>query len=192
MFENLVSLSFCLHFAVLPAVLFLVMREVFRRTHKVSADDEVVLAQRFTRACVAVTLVFGGIKVRPQMSCATSLTCSQTLVTIPGFAYGMRNVHPAAVYWLEGTAVFYVLDCVLLAFYGQWNVSMWIHHFCAVVLFVSSLAAGSSYSGCVYALLAEALVPWGFLLFYLRAVQWTESTLFQVRAAPHLRRVAWG
>jgi hypothetical protein len=106
----------------------------------------------------------------------------QTLVTVPGFAFGLRNVHPAAVYWLEGTAVFYVFDCVLLAYYGQWNVSMWVHHFAATVLFVSSLKAGSSHSGCVYALLAEALVPWGFLLFYLRAVQWTETRLFQVRA----------
>jgi hypothetical protein len=71
---------------------------------------------------------------------------------------------------------------MLLAYYGQWNVSMWVHHFAATVLFVSSVMAGSSHSGCVYALLAEALVPWGFMLFYLRAVQWTESRLFQVRA----------
>jgi hypothetical protein len=69
MFEGATSLAFWLHFAVLPGLLFLVMREVFRRTHKVTADDEVVLAQRLTRACVAITLVYGGIKVSSSSTC---------------------------------------------------------------------------------------------------------------------------
>lgn len=166
MFESM-SFQALLHFAICPALLFIVSRRVLRKSHKLTAEDVVVLAQRFTRACVAVSLVFGAVR---------------TLVnsTSPDFAWSLLGTDPLARYWLEGTVLFYALDCVLLVFYNQWNFAMWLHHIFAILLFSVSLRQNMAFSGCIYSLLAEALVPWGFLLFYLRAVQMTRTLWFKV------------
>merc|ERR1711916_233168 len=64
--------------------------------------------------------------------------------------------------------------------YRDWNVSMWAHHVAAIGLMVYCWVAETSHGGCLYALLGEALVPWGFTLFYLRARGNNRSTLFRV------------
>lgn len=153
------------HFLVVPALVYVVSRLVLRLTHDLSLDDQVVLGQRFTRACIAVSFVYGGFT---------------SLWRIPGFWGSLVASDVRSHYWLQGTVVFYVLDCALLVVYRQWNGSMWMHHMLAIVLFGATLGNRSGDAGCMVALLAEALVPWGFLLFYLRAVDATHSAFFTV------------
>jgi hypothetical protein len=156
-----------LHFLILPIAIIALSRVAFRVVFGVSKEDELVLSQRFTRACIAVSFVYGGA------STLMKISAEHDVSSILGAA------HPAAVYWLVGTIMFYTFDCLMLAWYRQWVVSMWVHHFMAIVLFSFGLISGKGHGGCVCALLAEALVPWGFLLFFLRARQDT-GFFFQI------------
>ena len=75
---------------------------------------------------------------------------------------------------------YYVLDCCVLAVSRQFNFSMWLHHLAAIGIFSSSLVTNTGHAGCMHALLAELLVPWGFLLFYFRAIRATQTSAFVV------------
>ncbi len=154
-----------LHFLVLPLFILVVSRRIFRAFLKMSKEDEVVCSQRFNRAIIAITFVYGGFT---------------TIVQAYDANISIATTHDSAVYWIWGTIVFYVFDCILLAVYRQFNVSMWIHHLLAISLFYTSVAFDKGHVGCMIALLAEALVPWGFLLFFFRAMQWTFSLWFQL------------
>lgn len=95
-----------LHFVLFPCFLLVASRLVFRLVLKLSPEDQVVLSQRFTRACIAVTLVAGGFK-----------SLQAIFESNPPGGFSLAVYHPAAVYWTVGTVVYYIFDCLLLVVY---------------------------------------------------------------------------
>lgn len=155
------------YFVVGPLVLFFLARLALLRLHGLPFEslDSVVLGQRAARAVVAISFVLGALRC---------------LLTIPGFASNLLLAHPMSAFWVRAVVIYYIFDCCVLLFFRQWNLAMWAHHFAAIGLFSFAWATDQGASGCMYALLAEAIVPWGFLLFYLRARGNTRSLLFKI------------
>lgn len=163
------SLLRCLvDFGGVPFLIYVAARTFFRRTHSLEPSAVDVVSQRFTRACMALYFVSGAAR----------------LLSDAGFRSSLLEASEASSYWVQGTLVFYSFDCLLLMLYKQWQPSMWAHHAAALALFSFAHISHKGHSGCMLALLAEMLVPFGFSLFYLRAIGVTQSPLF--------RAVCWG
>jgi hypothetical protein len=141
-------------FIVLPGVFERVMQVVFRRTHARLTEKQVlVLSQRVTRAFVALRMVQGAPRV----------------LLLPAHKEWDVFAHSElGRYYCMGTAIYYVFDCVLLLTQKSYAVDMWIHHLLAIGTFSLFAYSGIGEQGGMLTLLCEALVPWGFLLFYFK------------------------
>jgi hypothetical protein len=60
-------IAIAVHFLLVPCVILVLSRRLFRWMN-VGVEDELVLSQRFNRACVAVTFVYGGASSLLQIS----------------------------------------------------------------------------------------------------------------------------
>ena len=148
----------------LPLCVFLLGRLALRmRRQRFPVETEIIVAQRLARAVVAVILVYNA---------------ASALLRIPGFVHQMALADESTLPLMMGTVAFYLYDSVMLVIYSQWELTMWLHHLAALGLYAFATVYNVAHSGLCMALLGEALVPWGFMLFYLRASSETKSRGF--------------
>ena len=162
---SLLNTDLLLRFVALPLAVFAASRIFLRLSrHRFPPQTEIAVAQRAARAVVAMILAIGAV---------------DALRSNPDYCFQLALARPETTWLIHGTLIFYLYDCVMLAMYAQWEGSMWGHHFAALALFSFSSLMEIGHGGCIMALLGEFLVPWGFMLFYLRALGSTKSTIFK-------------
>lgn len=148
-------LQCAVQFIAVPALLERTVNFVLKRTHThLNAADAGQLSQRFTRAWIALSLVQGAARV---------------IVGDPNFSALSSYRSLDAQYYTFGTLIYYVLDTAILAIQRSPAYDLWIHHLAAVGFSSAFLATTHSEGGWMLLCLCEALVPWGFQLFYFKA-----------------------
>jgi hypothetical protein len=141
-------------FVVIPSITERLVNLFLRRTHKRLKDGDVSqLSQRFTRAFIASNLVQGAVR---------------TILSDPNFSFLSTYRSSSAQYYTLGTLIYYVFDTGLLAVQRSKAYDLWIHHISAILFSSIFLSTQSSETGWMLLLIAESLVPWGFLLFYFK------------------------